>query len=181
MEQHRVCEACGDPLPTNKSNRKYCDKCKGKINTRRNKNNLRMHRDCATISCMFCGCDILKTSKSMLCRKCEMLRDSREAHNDSIDEGLKKEKTPSLPVLTKEEIRRNREKLIRRHERCKQLISGSVEDSPDTKTSSNKGDKHKPVAPETAPITFRDRTDPETGTQYIVECRGSGFYCGSKR
>lgn len=181
MEQHRVCEACGDPLPTNKSNRKYCDRCKGKINTRRNKNNSRMRTDCATISCLFCGCDILKTSKSMLCRNCEMMRDARESHNDSINESLKKNKTPSLPTLTKEEIRWNREKLIQRHERNKQPMSGSFENSPTTKTPSNEDDKHRPVAPETAPITFRNRTDPETGTQFIVECRGSGFYCGSKR
>lgn len=180
MKQHRVCEACGDPLPTNKSNRKYCDKCKGKVNATRNKNNSRMRTDCATISCLFCGCNILKTSKSMLCRECEMLRDSREAHNDSIDEGLKKKKTPSLPKLTEDEIRRNREKLIQRHERRKQ-ISGSSENSPDIKTPSNKGGKHKPAAPEATPITFRDRTDPETGRQFIVECRGSGFYCGGKR
>ena len=181
MKQHRVCEACGDPLSTNKSNRKYCDKCRGKVNTIRNKNNSRMRTDCATISCLFCGCDILKTSKSMLCRQCEILRDSREAHNDSIDEGLKKKKTPSLPVLTEDEIRRNREQLIQRHERHKQPISRSFENSSTIKTPFNKGDKHKPVAPETAPITFRDRTDPETGTKYVVECRGSGFYCGGKR
>ena len=180
MKQHRVCEACGDPLPTNKSSRKYCDKCRGKVNTVRNRNTSRIRSGCSTISCTFCGCDILATSKTMLCRKCEMLRDSREAHNDSIDEGLKKKKTPSLPVLTKEEIRRNRERLIQRHERRKP-ISSSFDDSPTIETPSNKGDKHKPVAPETAPITFHDRTDPETGTQYIVECRGSGFYCGRKR
>ena len=169
MKQHRVCEACGDPLPTNKSNRKYCDKCRGKVNAVRNRNTSRIRSGCSTISCTFCGCDILAASKTMLCRQCEILRDSREAHNDSIDEGIKKKKTPSLPVLTKEEIRRNRERLLQRHDR------------PTIEAPPTEVDKHKPVAPETAPITFRERTDPETVTKYIVECRGSCFYCGSKR
>ena len=179
MKQHKVCEACGNPLPPNKSNRKYCDKCGGKVNAIRSRNASRIRSGYSTISCTFCGCDIRATSKTMLCRQCEILRDSREAHNDSVNEGLKKKKTPSLPIST-EKIRRNRERLIKRNERHKQ-ISSSFENGPSIKTLSNKCGKHKPVAPETAPITFHGRTDPETGAQYIVECRGSGFYCGWKR
>lgn len=181
MKQYRVCEACGNPLPTNNSSRKYCDKCKSKVNAVRIRNTSKIRSGCSTISCTFCGCDIPKTSKSMLCCQCEKLRDSRDAHNDSIDVGpKKKKKTPSLPAFTKEEIRRNRERLIKRHERRKQ-ISCSFENSPTIDTLSNKGDKHRHIEPETAPITFCERTDPETGRQYIVECRGGGFHGGWKR
>ena len=179
MEQHRVCEACGDPLPINRSNRKYCDKCRGRVNTVRNRNASRIRSGCSTISCLFCGCNILTTSKTMLCHDCEILRDSRESHNDSIADMNKKE-TPSLPTPTAEEIRRNQDKLFRRINNREELVR-SVKCSPSTKSSSKNKVKTEPVEQETTvPVSFHDRVDPESGETFIVECRGGGFYCGKQ-
>lgn len=178
MKQHRVCEACGDPLPTNRYNRKYCDKCRESINTVRNSNAKRIRSGCSTISCLFCGCDIPTTSKTTLCHNCEILRDSRESHNDSIG-GMNKEEVPSLPIPTSEEIRLNQDKLFRRLNAREELVR-SVKGSPYTMNSSKNKVKIEPVEPETAPISFHNKIHPETGEELIVECRGSGFYFGKR-
>lgn len=177
MEQHRVCVACGNPLPINKSSRKYCDTCAAKVNKARNKNASRLRSDCTTIDCLFCGCSILITSKSMLCHACEILRDSREAHNDSIDASKKE---PSIPLPTEEEIRKNRDKLLSRHNVNKPVIPKIFTSGSYSQTPKSKKYFKRPVEPETAPISFRNKLHPETGETLIVECRGSGFYFGKR-
>lgn len=179
MKQHRVCAACGGPLQTNRFNRKYCDKCRESVNTVRNRNASRIRSGCLTISCLFCGCNIPITSRTMLCRNCEILRDLRESHNDSIDD-TNKEEAPSLPTPTAEEIRRNQDRLFQRLSAREELVR-SVKDIPYTKSSSKNKVKIEPVEQEnTVPVSFYDRVDPESGETIIVECRGGGFYCGKQ-